>query len=154
MLYWLVVFASAIVLPTSIVMLVHADGLSAVTATLSSRRALYFVCLMATGLVAGLFMGTELGQVRVQEGLNAKEFTFFKQRFELAIGKVMPPVLVLTTLSSVPLLIALRHGPRVSLVLVASGLALWVAATIVTVVFDVPVNSAAPSWDPAHPRAD
>jgi uncharacterized membrane protein len=150
----LFVLLLAVSIPFGLVALTHPDGHAAVLALIFSRRALFFLSLLATGLVAGLFVGTELGQLRVQEGLDASEFTFFKRRFELAVGRIMPPVLVLTTLSPLPLLIALRRGPETALVLVAAALALWIAATVVTIVFNVPVNTQAAGWDPAHPPAD
>ena len=63
----------------------------------------------------------------------------------------------ITCLSYCPnreLLIALRRGPKTAFVLVAAAFALWIAATAVTVVYNVPVNSQAAGWDPAHPPAD
>lgn len=113
-----------------------------------------FVSLLLTGLVAGLFVGTQLGQVPVQSGLDAAQFAFFKQRFELAAGSVMPPLMIVTTLSPLPVLYVLRHGDRTPLVLASVAFALWVAATVVTVIYNVPVNKMATTWNPASPPAD
>jgi len=69
--FWLYVLLLAVCIPLGLVALTHPDGQGAVLALLSSRRALFLLSLLATGLVAGLFAGTQLGQLRVQEGLNA-----------------------------------------------------------------------------------
>lgn len=151
MFYWVLVILLALAVPFGIVAAVGRDGPSALVSLLSSRRLLFFVSLLATGVISGLFVGTELGQLRVQEGLSSHEFAFFKQRFELAVGGIMPPLMILTTLSPLPLLLAVRRGPRTTLVLVGVAFALWIAATIVTIVFNVPVNSAARTWDPSQP---
>jgi hypothetical protein len=151
--YWLAVSLAALLLPLA-ALAVHPDGLAGAARLFSLKRALFFLSLLMTGVVAGLFVGTELGQLKVQEGLGARDFAFFKQRFELAVGGIMPPVLILTTLSPLPLLILLRRGPRVSVALVGLALALWIAATAVTVALNVPVNALAARWDAANPPAD
>ena len=114
----------------------------------------FFVSLLMTGLVAGLFEGTQLGQLRVQQDLEAREFTFFKRRFELSVGGIMPPVLIVTTLSPAPLLFLLWGSTGAALLLTAVAQALWIAATVVTLILNVPVNNQAKAWNPEAPPAD
>jgi uncharacterized membrane protein len=154
MIYWFGICLGAVALPLALFALTHPAGLAGVTQLLTLKRILFFLSLLMTGVVAGLFVGTQLGQLKVQEGLDVGQFAFFKQRFELAVGGVMPAVMILTTLSPAPLLVLLRRGPTASLVLVAVAMALWIAATVVTVVLNVPVNSLAAKWDPTHPPAN
>jgi uncharacterized membrane protein len=152
--YWPIVLTLAWVLPFAVLMTLQPEALTGLTQLLPPKRWLFFLSVAATGIVAGLFVGTELGQLKVQEGLGAQEFMFFKQRFELAVGRIMPPVLILTTLSPFPLLYLLRRGSKATLVLVALACALWVGATAVTLILNVPVNSLAARWDVENPPAN
>ena len=65
-----------------------------------------FVSLVVVGLVAGIFLATQLGQLRVQNTLDARDFTLVKHGFEVAVGKVMP-VLVIAAGVSIALLVFL-----------------------------------------------
>ena len=53
-----------------------------------------FVSLVLVGLVAGILLATQLGQVRVQNTLDARDFTLVKHGFEVALGKVMPVLVI------------------------------------------------------------
>ncbi len=114
----------------------------------------FFVALLGTGLLAGLFMGTQLGQLGVQERLEQRDFVFIKSRFEREVGSIMPPALIGTTLSPGLVLLALRDPSRPAFPLAALSLVLWIAATIVTIVYNVPVNKAATGWSVDTPPAD
>ncbi|TYL53420.1 hypothetical protein [Agromyces mariniharenae] len=50
--------------------------------------------LVLVGLAAGILLGTQLGQVRVQRRLDARDFTLVKHEFELALGRVMPVLVI------------------------------------------------------------
>jgi uncharacterized membrane protein len=75
-----------------------------------------------------------------------------KHRFEVAVGGVMP-VLVTGSGVSIALVVGLaatiRRGPV--LVLSALALLLWIAAMVVTLRYNAPVNELAAAWDPASP---
>lgn len=66
-----------------------------------------FISLMLVGLVAGIFLATQLGQVQVQNRLGARDFTLVKQSFEVALGVVMPPLVIGAGLSILPLIFLL-----------------------------------------------
>jgi hypothetical protein len=53
-----------------------------------------FASLMLVGLVAGILLATQLGQVRVQRRLGARDFTLVKHEFEFALGRVMPVLVI------------------------------------------------------------
>jgi uncharacterized membrane protein len=118
------------------------------------RQGAFFVALLSSGLLAGLFLGTQLGQLGVQEKLEQRDFVLLKSRFELEVGSIMPPALVGTTLSPALVLVALRDPSRPAFQLAALSLALWIAATIVTIVYNVPVNKAATTWTADSPPPD
>jgi uncharacterized membrane protein len=108
--------------------------------------------LILVGVVAGSFVGTQLGQVRVQNMLGARDFTLVKHSFEVAVGAVMP-VLVIASGVSIALVVGLaatiRRGPV--LALSALALLLWIGVIVVTLRYNAPVNELAASWDPASP---
>ena len=61
----------------------------AVIAVDFALRFAMFASLVLVGLVAGMFLATQLGQVRVQNTLGARDFTLVKHGFEVAVGRVM-----------------------------------------------------------------
>jgi uncharacterized membrane protein len=112
-----------------------------------------FVSLVIVGLVAGIFLATQLGQLRVQNTLDARDFTLVKHGFEVAVGKVMP-VLVIAAGVSIALLVFLirSSGPRFIAVVLA--VILWAGVIIATLVYNAPVNALAVEWNPEAPPAN
>jgi uncharacterized membrane protein len=112
-----------------------------------------FVSLVVVGLVAGIFLATQLGQLRVQNTLDARDFTLVKHSFEVAVGKVMPVLVIAAGMSIAPLIFLLRSsGPRFLAVVLA--LILWAGVIIATLVFNAPVNALAVEWNPEAPPAN
>jgi len=112
-----------------------------------------FVSLIVVGLVAGIFLATQLGQLRVQNALDARDFTLVKHSFEVALGKVMPVLVIAAGVSIALLVFLLRSsGPRVIAVVLA--LILWAGVIIATLVFNAPVNALAVEWNPEAPPAN
>lgn len=113
------------------------------------------VSLVLVGLVAGIFVATQLGQVRVQRSLGARDFTLVKHAFEVAVGGIMPVLVIAAGVSLVPVLaLSIAAGDPATIVLSAVALACWVGAVVVTLVVNVPVNRLARRWDPGSPPAD
>ena len=111
--------------------------------------------LIVVGVTAGSFVGTQIGQVRVQNTLGARDFTMVKHGFEVALGRIMPVLVIgsAVTIGAVVVLTAVTsRGP----VLILSGLALllWVGVIVVTLRYNLPVNRLAATWDPASPPVD
>ena len=112
-----------------------------------------FVSLVVVGLVAGIFLATQLGQLRVQNTLDARDFTLVKHSFEVAVGKVMPVLVIAAGVSIALLVFLLRSsGPRVIAVVLA--LILWAGVIIATLVYNAPVNALAVEWNPEAPPAN
>jgi uncharacterized membrane protein len=110
-----------------------------------------FIALILVGLVAGTFLATQLGQVRVQNMLGARDFTLVKHSFEVAVGGIMPPLVIAAGVSILPLgVLKISAGP-LYLTPVILAFLLWAGVVIVTLVFCAPVNALAASWDPAAP---
>lgn len=118
-----------------------------------ARPAALAASLFLVGLVTGIFVSTELGQVRVQNTLDARDFTLVKSRFEIALGTVMPPAVVIAGISLVATLLTTWRVRR-SFVLCAAALVLWIGVVVTTLVFNAPVNALAVNWDPAQPPPD
>ncbi|HJY44668.1 MAG TPA: DUF1772 domain-containing protein [Propionibacteriaceae bacterium] len=112
-----------------------------------------FVSLVVVGLVAGIFLATQLGQLRVQNTLDARDFTLVKHSFEVAVGKVMPVLVIAAGLSIAPLIFLLRSsGPPFLAVVLA--LILWACVIITTLVYNAPINAVAVEWSPEAPPAN
>ena len=110
-----------------------------------------FASLMLVGLVAGILLATQLGQVRVQKRLSARDFTLVKHEFEVALGRVMPVLVIAAGVSIVPLILLLPPRGPVPFTAALLALLLWAGVIIVTLVFNAPVNALAARWDPENP---
>ena len=113
-----------------------------------------FASLMFVGLVAGILLATELGQVRVQKRLGARDFTLVKHDFEMALGRVMPVLVIAAGVSIIPLLLLLAPRGRVPFIAALVALLLWVGVILVTLVVNAPINALARHWDPETPPED
>nr|WP_240898362.1 anthrone oxygenase family protein [Agromyces luteolus] len=113
-----------------------------------------FVSLMLVGLVAGILLATQLGQLRVQRRLGARDFTLVKHEFEVALGRVMPVLVIAAGVSIVPLVVLRFPAGPAAFVAALAALALWIGVIVVTLVFNAPVNALAARWDPESPPED
>jgi uncharacterized membrane protein len=113
-----------------------------------------FVSLVVVGLVAGIFLATQLGQLRVQNTLDARDFTLVKHGFEVAVGKVMPVLVIAAGLSIAPLVFLLRSSGPARFIAVVLALILWACVIIATLVYNAPVNALAVQWNPEAPPAN
>jgi uncharacterized membrane protein len=111
--------------------------------------------LIVVGVVAGSFVGTQIGQLRVQNTLGARDFTLVKHGFEVALGGIMP-VLVIGSAVTIGAVVVLTAVTSSGPVLIMSGLALllWIGVIVVTLRYNLPVNRLAATWDPASPPGD
>jgi uncharacterized membrane protein len=110
-----------------------------------------FVSLVVVGLVAGIFLATQLGQLRVQNTLDARDFTLVKHGFEVALGKVMPVFVIAAGVSIVPLVFLLRSWGPAQFIAVVIALLLWAGVVVATLVYNAPVNALAVAWNPEAP---
>jgi hypothetical protein len=110
-----------------------------------------FVSLMLVGLVAGILLATQLGQVRVQKRLGARDFTLVKHSFEIALGRVMPVLVIAAGASIIPLLLLLASRGAVPFIAALLAALLWAGVIVVTLILNAPVNALARHWDPETP---
>ena len=110
--------------------------------------------LILVGLVAGILLGTQLGQVRVQKRLEARDFTLVKREFELALGRVMPILVIAAGVSTMPVVALLAWAGPVRFAAALTALVLWIGVIVVTLRFNAPVNARAVGWDPESPPPD
>lgn len=91
----------------------------------------------------------------MQNALGARDFAFVKHRYEVAVGGVMP-VLVIGSALSIVLVVALVAMTRRGPVFVPAVLALllWIAVIVVTLRYNAPVNEPAAARDAASPPGD
>jgi uncharacterized membrane protein len=113
-----------------------------------------FVSLVLVGLVAGTLLATQLGQLRVQNTLDARDFTLVKHSFEVAVGKVMPVLVIAAGLSIVPPVFLLYSRGLVAFFAVVLALLLWAGVIVATLIYNVPVNALAVEWNPDAPPAN
>ena len=113
-----------------------------------------FASLILVGLVAGILLATQLGQLRVQNTLDARDFTLVKHGFEVALGKVMPVLVIAAGVSIVPLVLLLRPWGSARFIGVVLALLLWAGVIIATLVYNAPVNALAVDWNPDAPPAN
>lgn len=113
-----------------------------------------FVGLMLVGLVAGIFLATQLGQLRVQNMLGARDFTLVKHSFEVALGGIMPPLVIAAGLAIVPPAVLRVPAGPLRLVPLVLAFLLWVGVVIATLILCAPVNALAAGWDPTAPPED
>jgi hypothetical protein len=111
-----------------------------------------FASLVLVGLVAGIFLATQLGQVRVQNTLGARDFTLVKHDFEVALGKVMPVLVIAAGISIVALAFLIYSSGLARFIVVVLALLLWAGAIVATLVYNAPVNELAVQWSPDAPR--
>jgi uncharacterized membrane protein len=110
------------------------------------------VSLVIVGVVTGIFVATQIGQVALQKGLDARDFTLVKHGFEAALGRIMPVITIASVVSIVP--VAILGGSPANRGLAITALVLWIGVIVVTLVFNAPVNADAALWDPASPPLD
>jgi uncharacterized membrane protein len=110
-----------------------------------------FASLLLVGLVAGIFLATQLGQLRVQNTLDARDFTLVKHSFEVAVGRVMPILVIAVGVSIVPLVFLFYFRGPLWFIAVLLALLLWAGVIIATLVYNAPVNALAVEWNPEAP---
>lgn len=113
-----------------------------------------FASLVLVGLVAGILLATQLGQVRVQNTLGARDFTLVKHDFEVALGKVMPVLVIAAGISIVALAFLIYSSGLVRFIVVVFALLLWAGAIVATLLYNAPVNELAVQWNPDAPPAN
>ncbi|MET4637203.1 DUF1772 domain-containing protein [Mycetocola sp. 2940] len=113
-----------------------------------------FVSLLLVGLTAGSFLATQLGQVRVQSRLDARDFVLVKRSFEEALGRMMPALTIAAGASLLLLVMTVWSTGPVRLTLASLAALCWIGAVVATLVLNAPVNALATEWSQESPPAN
>lgn len=106
------------------------------------------IVILATGLAAGVLVGTELGGFPLLESLPPDQYVRAHAFFATRYDPFMPVCLVIATLGSVALAVVAPRGGAQVLYAVAAGLAL--AAVMISLRKNVPINKWVRTLDPEH----
>lgn len=111
-----------------------------------------FVAVLATGLVAGVYLGDRMGASFARPFLPPSSFVTFQQVQHLHFVTMMPILIGLALLSSAAWLTAIRSriGSREFLFL-ALGILAFLGVTLITRIVNVPINEQLMTWNPASP---
>ena len=108
-----------------------------------------FVSIFLSALVAGAFWGPWLGLTRGHIQFQPDTFLAVDHRMIRNFSSVMPILMPATMLSVLPVLFIMRHRRSIELYLNAGGLTLLVAALLVTLIVEVPIDKQIASWTAA-----
>ena len=118
------------------------------------RRVTKFTNILLYGFLAGNFASVSIGQVPFQNTLDAHDYVLVKHGTELSFGPVIPPFMVVADILPLAQLVLIDSWKNTSFVLTVSAHILMVAATIVTLVVNLPINAQAAQWDANNPPAN
>jgi uncharacterized membrane protein len=125
---------------------------------MSVTRAAQFVSIIFTGLFTGLMLTFLIVIQRTLDTLTATEYTKVMQQLINAADNppVVPMIVIISLVAPLVTLFSLRRQPRslAFLLTFAAWLIFFVGAFLVTIILNVPINTAITGWSPANPPAD
>jgi hypothetical protein len=123
--------------------------------TVFLERALHFVCLLLTALLAGLMVGLYAYGPTVRK-LPGAAFTLVHQGIVKTLTPVMFVLMPLTVVSSLPVLLVVNRvefQPSFHFLAVAAGMGFTVAVVASTLIVIRPINVVVLSWNVKAPPA-
>jgi hypothetical protein len=119
------------------------------------ERAVHFVCLLLTAILAGLMLGL-LAYGPTVKKLPGAAFTLVHQGIVKTLTPVMLLLMPLTVLSALPVLIVLNRvefQPSFHFFAVTAGMGFTVASVAATAIVIRPINKVIASWNVKGPPA-
>ena len=119
------------------------------------ERAVHFICLLLTAILAGLMLGLHAYGPTVRK-LPGAAFTLVHQGIVRTLAPVMILLMPLTVLSSLPVLILVHRTefqPSFHFFAVTSGMGFTVASVAATLIVIRPINRVIASWSVKGPPA-
>jgi hypothetical protein len=119
------------------------------------ERAVHFVCLLLTAILAGLMLGL-LAYGPTVKKLPGAAFTLVHQGIVKTLTPVMLLLMPLTVLSALPVLIVLNRvefQPSFHFFAVTAGMGFTVASVAATAIVIRPINKVIASWSVKAPPA-
>ena len=112
------------------------------------------IALLATGLVAGIFLGHRAGVSRASARLPLSSFVQLQQIIHETFQRMMPLLVVSALLGTVTWSVLARTGAIAAFsLLVVASLALLVTAGV-TRAINIPINRQLVNWSSENPPAD
>jgi uncharacterized membrane protein len=114
-----------------------------------------FVALVATGLLAGIFLGDRMGLGFARPALPASSFVQLQQIQHVHFVRMMPVLQIAALLSTLTWLFLLRSGVRSSQFAVIALAAICLLVVFgMTMAINVPINNTLMTWNAAAPPGD
>ena len=114
-----------------------------------------FVALIATGLLAGIFLGDRMGLGFARPALPATSFVQLQQIQHVHFVRMMPVLQIAALLSTLTWLFLLRSDVRSSQFAVVALAAICLLVVFgLTMAINVPINNTLMTWNAAAPPGD
>jgi uncharacterized membrane protein len=105
-----------------------------------------FICILLSALTTGAFWGPWLGLTRGGVQFQPNVFLAVGHRMIRNFRSVMPILMPATVLSVLPVLLMVYRQRSIELYLDVAGLTMLVAALLVTLIVEVPIDRQIASW--------
>jgi len=117
--------------------------------------AVRFIAVLATGVLAGIFVGDRMGASFARPELSPSSFVKFQQVQHVHFVKMMPVLMGIAILSSLAWLVLIRSRiGTVSFLLLALGTLAYISVLVVTRTVNVPINNQLMTWSASSPPPD
>ena len=114
-----------------------------------------FVALVATGLLAGIFLGDRMGLGFARPALPASSFVQLQQIQHVHFVRMMPVLQIAALLSTLTWLFLLRADVRSSQFAVVALAAICLLVVFgLTMAINVPINNTLMTWNASAPPGD
>lgn len=114
-----------------------------------------FIALIATGLLAGIFLGDRMGLGFARPALPASSFVQLQQIQHVHFVRMMPVLQIAALLSTLTWLFFLRSDVRSSQFAVIALAAICLLVVFgLTIAINVPINNALMTWNATAPPGD
>ena len=114
-----------------------------------------FIALVATGLLAGIFLGDRMGLGFARPALPASSFVQLQQIQHVHFVRMMPVLQIAALLSTLTWLFLLRSDVRSSQFAVVALAAICLLVVFgLTMAINVPINNTLMTWNASAPPGD
>jgi uncharacterized membrane protein len=117
--------------------------------------AVRFIAVLATGVLAGIFVGDRMGASFARPALSPSSFVKFQQVQHVHFVKMMPVLMGIAILSSLAWLVLIRSRVgTLGFLLLALGTLAYISVLVLTRTVNVPINNQLMTWDASSPPPD
>ena len=124
-------------------------------ANVSAVAVVQFVAVLATGLLAGIFLGDRMGASFARPALSPSSFVKFQQVQHVHFAKMMPILMGIAILSDVAWLVLIRaHARTMGFVFLGLATLAYVSVLVLTRAINVPINNRLMTWSASSPPSN